>query len=79
MIPDEVVLPTAKDLAEGKDPALARAAELAGVHLDAAQAGRIFRVAANVRMGASDCPGWQVSSATHARERRTMEGCEALD
>jgi C-terminal processing protease CtpA/Prc len=42
VVPDEVVLPTAKDLAEGKDPALARAAELAGVHLDAAQAGKIF-------------------------------------
>jgi C-terminal processing protease CtpA/Prc len=42
VVPDEVVLPTAKELAEGKDPALARAAELAGVHLDAAQAGKIF-------------------------------------
>lgn len=42
VVPDEVVLPTAHDLADGRDPALARAAELAGVHLDAAQAGKIF-------------------------------------
>jgi len=42
VVPDEVVLPTARDLAEGKDPALVRAAELAGVHLDPAQAGKMF-------------------------------------
>lgn len=42
VVPDELVLPTAKDLAEGKDPVLARAAELAGIHLDATQAGKIF-------------------------------------
>ncbi len=42
VVPDEVVLPMARDLADEKDPALARAAELAGVHLDSAQAGKIF-------------------------------------
>jgi len=42
VVPDEVVLPTARDLAEGKDPALVRAAELAGVHIDPAQAGKMF-------------------------------------
>jgi C-terminal processing protease CtpA/Prc len=35
VVPDELVLPTAKDVAEGKDPVLARAAELAGIHLNA--------------------------------------------
>ncbi|GAC1624309.1 MAG: hypothetical protein NVS9B13_18750 [Candidatus Acidiferrum sp.] len=40
--PDETVLPTAKDLAEGKDPAMARAAELAGLTIDSAAAGKLF-------------------------------------
>jgi carboxyl-terminal processing protease len=40
--PDETVLPTATDLAEGKDPALSRAAELAGTKLDPTVAGKIF-------------------------------------
>ncbi len=40
--PDERVLPTAADLAEGRDPALARAMELAGVKVDAAAAGKMF-------------------------------------
>ena len=40
--PDEIVLPTATDLAEGKDPALSRAAELAGTTLDSTAAGKLF-------------------------------------
>lgn len=40
--PDVIVLPTAADLAAGRDPALAKAAELAGVRLDAAAAGKLF-------------------------------------
>ena len=40
--PDVIVLPTAADLAAGRDPALARAAQLAGLKLDPAAAGKIF-------------------------------------
>jgi carboxyl-terminal processing protease len=40
--PDEVILPTARDLAAGRDPVLSRAAALADVNLDAAAAGMLF-------------------------------------
>ena len=40
--PDAVALPTALDLAAGRDPVLARAAQLAGLSLDATAAGKLF-------------------------------------
>jgi C-terminal processing protease CtpA/Prc len=40
--PDEIVIPTAQDLANGKDPALARALELAGHKIDPVAAGKMF-------------------------------------
>jgi carboxyl-terminal processing protease len=40
--PDVILLPAAADLAEGRDPVLARAAELVGVKLDETLAGKMF-------------------------------------
>jgi hypothetical protein len=40
--PDEQLLPTAADLAAGRDPVLAHAAELGGMKLDSVAAGGLF-------------------------------------
>ena len=40
--PDELLLPTAKDLATHRDPVLSRAAAIVGLQLDAETAGRLF-------------------------------------
>lgn len=42
--PDELIIPSGKDLAERNDPVLARALELAGSPLGAEIAGKIFPV-----------------------------------
>jgi carboxyl-terminal processing protease len=44
VVPDEVILPSAADLAAGRDPVLARAAKLAGVELDPLKAGQLFPI-----------------------------------
>jgi C-terminal processing protease CtpA/Prc len=44
VVPDEVLLPTAEDLAAGRDPVLARAASLCGVDIDSKTAGGYFPV-----------------------------------
>lgn len=44
VVPDELLLPTAADLAAGRDPVLARAVALLGGTLDPAAAGKLFPV-----------------------------------
>jgi C-terminal processing protease CtpA/Prc len=44
VVPDEVILPSAEDLAAGRDPVLARAAALAGVELAPVKAGQLFPI-----------------------------------
>ena len=45
VVPDELVLPSALDIANRRDPVLARAAALAGVQLISEKAGTLFPVA----------------------------------
>jgi C-terminal processing protease CtpA/Prc len=40
--PDLTILPSADDLSNDRDPAMARAAALAGIELSAADAGKFF-------------------------------------
>ena len=42
VIPDELLLPSAEDLAADKDPVMSHALELAGVTMDPAAAGKLF-------------------------------------
>jgi C-terminal processing protease CtpA/Prc len=44
VVPDVRVIPTAADLASGRDPALADAAGLAGLKLTPEEAGKLFPV-----------------------------------
>jgi C-terminal processing protease CtpA/Prc len=40
--PDEITLPTAADMAAGRDPVLAKAAQRLGLRLDPVAAGKLF-------------------------------------
>jgi len=42
VVPDELLLPSAADLAAGSDPQLARAFELLGLPITPAKAGQLF-------------------------------------
>jgi C-terminal processing protease CtpA/Prc len=42
--PDVLMIPTEEDLAECRDPVLARAADLSGIKLDSISAGKLFPV-----------------------------------
>ena len=42
--PDELLLPTAADLAANRDPVLSHAAELVGLKLDSDAAGKLFPI-----------------------------------
>jgi carboxyl-terminal processing protease len=42
VMPDERILPTAADLAEGRDPVLSKAAKLAGMELEPTAVGKLF-------------------------------------
>ena len=42
VIPDTLMLPTAKDIAAGEDPVLVKAAEMAGLKLEPVAAGKLF-------------------------------------
>jgi C-terminal processing protease CtpA/Prc len=42
VVPDELLMPTAEDLAAGRDPVLARAAALLDTRLDPAVAAKLF-------------------------------------
>ncbi|MBI1950975.1 MAG: hypothetical protein HYS34_06405 [Acidobacteria bacterium] len=44
VVPEEVLLPSAEDLAGGRGPVLSRAASLCGVEIDPATAGGYFPI-----------------------------------